>query len=295
MRKGTIVLLTILLLALAGVASAAFPETIALPDNFRPEGVVMGTGTEIYAGSLANGAIYRADVRTGAGEILVPGAEGRVSVGMDFDERDGLLYVAGGPTGNAYVYNTRTGTMAGEYALSSGGPTFVNDVAVTEYAAYFTESTAPVLYRLDLASGAVTTIALAPPYPQVAGFNSNGIVATPGEEWLVLAHSATGTLHRVDPETGASAMIDLGGVDLPNADGLERVGNHVYVVQNRSNQISELKMAGDYLSGERVEIITDLDFDVPTTATKFGNALYAVNARFGVPGAVEYDIVRVER
>jgi hypothetical protein len=46
-----------------------------------------------------------------------------------------------------------------------------------------------------------------------------------------------------------------------------------------------------------VETITNSAFRVPTTAAAFGNALYAVNARFGTnPGPdVEYEIVRVER
>jgi hypothetical protein len=44
-----------------------------------------------------------------------------------------------------------------------------------------------------------------------------------------------------------------------------------------------------------VDTITDDDFDVPTTIAEFGDALYAVNARFGIadPGLAEYDVVRV--
>ena len=48
-----------------------FPNLIALPDGFQPEGVVVGNGLDIYAGSLATGAVYKADLRTGQGEIIV--------------------------------------------------------------------------------------------------------------------------------------------------------------------------------------------------------------------------------
>ena len=298
MRKGTILAVIVLLLALAGVAGAkAFPDTVPLPDNFNPEGVTMGYGTHIYAGSLAGGAIYRADVRTGEGEVLFPGAADRWSVGMDFDRRTGYLYVAGGPTGNAYIYDTNGGPAGQPTVIPlATAPTFVNDVIVTEHAAYFTESAAPVLYRLDLATQTATTIALDDDFPRGFPFNSNGIVTTPGERWLVIAHSGNGSLHRVDPATGDTEEIDLGPAGVATPDGLERVGNTIYAVQNFLDQIAEVKMAGDYLSGEVAEdVIEDEDFDIPTTATKFGNALYAVNARFTTPDAVEFDIVRVER
>jgi hypothetical protein len=44
-----------------------------------------------------------------------------------------------------------------------------------------------------------------------------------------------------------------------------------------------------------VDLLTNSSFDVPTTIAKFGNALYAVNARFGTTPTpdTEYDVVRV--
>lgn len=297
MRKVTILVLLLALLALAGTALAAFPDTIPLPHGFQPEGVVMGRGTTIYAGSLADGAIYRADVRTGEGEVFIPGAEGRIAVGLDFDPRTGYLYVAGGPTGMAFVYDTATGELVAEYTLQEA-PTFVNDVVVTREAAYFTQSFRSEFYRLDLDTETVTTIAFDADYPfDPAGFNSNGIVASPNGEWLILANSGAAGLYRVDPETGESAPIDLGGQALPAVDGLVLQGNRIYAVQNALNQITEIKLSSDYLSGEVIEVITDEDFSTPTTATKFGNALYAVNARFFSPGYpdLDFDIVRVKR
>ncbi|NJM06076.1 hypothetical protein HC891_07540 [Candidatus Gracilibacteria bacterium] len=49
-------------------------------------------------------------------------------------------------------------------------------------------------------------------------------------------------------------------------------------------------------NGEIVELLTDEDFDIPTTVDSFGRALYAVNARFGTatPEDNSFQIVRVE-
>ena len=112
---------------------------ITLPNGWLPEGVVTGRGPVIYSGSRANGAIYAADLRTGEGAILVPGQAGRVAVGLSFDPRTNYIFVAGGGTGKAYVYDAETGALVQEYALTALGG-FVNDVIVTRDAAYFTQS-----------------------------------------------------------------------------------------------------------------------------------------------------------
>ena len=55
----------------------------------------------------------------------------------------GRLFVAGGMTGNAFVYDANTGRDIASYRLSRGG-SFVNDVVVTRTAAWFTDSFKPV-------------------------------------------------------------------------------------------------------------------------------------------------------
>jgi hypothetical protein len=67
-------------------------------------------------------------------------------------------------------------------------------------------------------------------------------------------------------------------------------------VRNQLNLIAVIELAPDFASGEVVGTITNPNFDVPTTIAAFGNALYAVNARFGVqdPNSASYSIVRVE-
>ncbi len=281
-----------------------FPDIIPLPDGFQPEGVVTGRGPTLYAGSLADGSIYEADLRTGAGTILVPPQDGRVAVGLAFDKRSGYIFVAGGETGQAYVYDSATGAEVASYTLTEPG-TFVNDVIVTREAAYFTDSSRPVLYRLPLLPGgrlvgdeAIEEIPLTGDFVFVPGaFNANGIEATQNGKYLILVHTERGELYRVDPDTGEATLIDLQGGAVPSGDGLLFVGNTLYVVQNFLNQIAVVDLDRSYTAGEIEGIITDEAFRIPTTLASFGSSLYAVNARFDVPPApdTEYEVVRVSR
>ena len=284
----------------AAAASPVYPEVIPLPDGSRPEGIVTGTGSEFFVGSLADGSIYRGDYRTGAGGILVEG-DGGPSVGLSYDARNDALFVAGGSTGMASVYDASTGETLATYDF---GGSFVNDVVVTRTAAYFTDSFQSVLYRVPLGpSGglcdpsSVSDLALGGDWVAVAGFNANGIDAPPDGEFLVVVNSTTGLLYRVDPETGEATDIDLGGDTVTAGDGILLDGKTLYVVRNRLNQIAVVELSPGATSGELVGAITDDDFDVPTTVAEFGRSLYAVNARFGTPPTptTAYDVVRVHK
>ena len=284
--------------------AGTFPSEIPLPLGFQPEGIAVGQGTDFFAGSLSNGAIYKGDLRTGAGDVLVEGTAGDVAVGLGYDERTNYLYVAGGPTGMAWIYDAGTGAEIAEITLTDPG-TFVNDVVVTRDAAFFTDSFRPYLYRVELDKGGevpanpeVTEIALAGEFVFTAGqFNANGIEATQNGKWLIVVNSFSGTLYRVNPATGEATTIDLGGETLVNGDGILLQGKTLYVVQNENNQIAVIRLSNDWLSGAIKSTITNSAFDVPTTVAMFGSSLYAVNARFGTEPAAEteYSIVRVPR
>jgi sugar lactone lactonase YvrE len=300
------ILLAVLLLQAFQVSAAppgTYPSPIPLPDGFRPEGIAVGRGDAFFVGSIPTGAIYRGDLRTGQGEILVPPQEGRAAIGLSVDERTNYLFVAGGGTGNGYVYDAATGATVSIYSLTAPG-TFVNDVIVTRDAAYFTDSFRPYLYRLPLSAGgalpdpaAVQEIALGGDFVSVPGFNTNGIDATPNGKWLVIVHSTRGELYRVDPETGHATLINLDGSDVTRGDGLLLDGKTLYVVQNRLNQIAVVRLNPQLTAGDITGYITDPDFDVPTTIAEFGSRLYAVNARFGTPDpdTLSYDVVKVSK
>lgn len=305
-RRSFLILLVFVLFA-ATIAAAplqAFPDVIPLPDGFQPEGIAVGKGHTFYVGSIPAGAVYRGDLRTGEGDVLVPAQEGRMAIGLKYDERTGLLFVAGGPTGFAYIYDGETGANVDEIQLTTG-PRFINDVVITRDAAYFTNSQQPVLYRVPLedngqlpATLQVQEIPLTGDYVFTPNaFNANGIAATPNGDTLIIVNSVDGVLYNVDPETGVATRIDLGGATVPNGDGILLQGKTLYVVQNRLNQIAVVELNPDLTSGEIVQTITDSDFRVPTTIARFGNSLYAVNARFGTTPtpSTEYEVVRVSR
>src|SRR6266545_3752729 len=164
--------------SLAADTAKPFPEVIQLPTGFRPEGIEVGRGTTFYAGSVGSGAIYRGNLRTGSGAILVPGGSGRLATGIELD-RHNRLFVAGAGTGNAYVYDAETGALLRTYNFGAS-PTFINDVVVTHGAAYFTDSQQADLYRIPIgpggALGTAETIHLGGEYAHVGGgaFNLTG-------------------------------------------------------------------------------------------------------------------------
>ena len=302
------VMATLTLTIPAGASGHSFPETIPLPNGFQPEGVASGNGTELYAGSLATGAIYKADARTGAGELINEAGDfdqPRMAVGLKHDSRSDVLWVAGGFMGEGYVYDADTGESLAVVELTAPG-TFINDVVVTRDAAYFTDSFQPVVFKVPLderglPAGSAEALPLTGDFISVPGeFNSNGIDATPNGQTLILVNSVTGTLYTVDPDSGAASAIDLGGEAVPSGDGILLDGRSLYVVQNLLNQIAVVELSPDLASGTvDPEPITSDAFAIPTTAAEFGSSLYAVNARFdvappGVPAPdVEFDIVQV--
>ena len=279
--------------ALTVAAAVPFPASIPLPDDFAPEGIATGRGTTFYAGSLAGDGIVRGDYRTGALEPLV--ATGGPFVGMKVDARN-QLWVAGGPAGSGYVFDGETGDQLRVIQLApSGESTFVNDVVVTDEAAWFTDSFRGVIYRVDLDDGSVSEVdltALAPPEPNV--FRLNGIDATPNGKTLIAVNSTAGELYRIDASSLDVAIIDLGG-ESAHGDGILLHGRTLYVVRDQDH-VAVIELAPDLLSGTVVDELTG-NLDVPTTVARFGSSLYVVNARFGTTDEppVEYWITRLDR
>ena len=290
------------MLALA-VAVEAKPasQVIVLPDASSAEGIAVGYGSTFYAGDLFAGDIFRGNLQRGTAELFIDAPEGRQATGMSFDEPTGLLYVAGGFTGEAYVYDTSDGTTVASYQFAdpNTGPV-INDVTITNDGAYFTNSTAAVLYFVPIVDGqpgAFSTLTLTGPAADTSGqFNNNGIVSTANGKTLIVAHSGNGELYTVDPKTGESAVIE--GVSVPNVDGITLQGHKLWAVQNFSNQISAVRLSADLSSGTVEYTITDPNFEIPTTAALHGNRLAVIQAKFDTglpPTADSYDVVIVGR
>jgi sugar lactone lactonase YvrE len=267
-------------------AHNAFPTEIALPDGWQPEGIAISGAPFAYFGSLVDGDIYRANLITGSGSVISQGP-GTPSVGLKLDHR-GRLFVAGGTGGDGRVVSVATGDILASYSFAVPG--FINDVVLTKNAAWFTESTTANLYKVPIArNGALppptgfVTLPLTGDFQVVPGFNANGITQTPDGRGLIIDQTATGLLFRVDPATGNTTQIDLGGVTLPNADGMLLDGRTLFVVQNVNNLVAVVHLNRAGTAGTVVQTLTDPRFDVPTTVAEFGNRLYLPNARFNTP------------
>lgn len=298
MRAKLLAVLTagVSLVAAAAAGGAAFPDRIELPDGWEPEGIATGRGHDLFVGSIPTGAVYRIDARTGEGSVAVPGQDGRAAIGLKADRRE-RLFVAGGPTGQAFVYDGDDGDDLASFQLApEGEATFVNDVALTRETAWFTDSQRPVLYGVSTDLSSFHELPLRG-FAMEPGFNLNGIVAARADKVLLAVQSNTGRLWRIDPDTGDASVVDLGGETLENGDGLLLHGRTLYAVQNRSNQIAVVRLDRRLDNGEVVRTIRHDDFDVPTTIARHGRSLYAANARFGTPpGAeTEYWVTRVGR
>jgi sugar lactone lactonase YvrE len=313
-RRLLLLLTTTALLGLVATAAVAtpapgravashrnLPATIPLPDGWQPEGIAIARDGTFYVGSIPTGAVFSGDVRTGRGEVLVEGREGRAAIGLKVDAR-GRLFVAGGPTGQAFVYDAHSGTPLASYQLATGN-TFINDVVVTRTAAWFTDSQNAFLYRVPLGrhgglpgQGDVSALPLSGDYRQQDGFNVNGIDAAQGGRVLVIVQSNTGLLFTVDPRSGVARRIDLGAESVPNGDGILLRGRTLFVVQNQLNLVAKIRLRQDLSAGRVVARISDPDFDVPTTIAAFRDSLYVVNARFTTPPTptTPYTVVRVD-
>jgi sugar lactone lactonase YvrE len=294
-------LLSVAAIHVAGLSGATkpFPEVIQLPRGFQPEGIEVGKGTTFYVGSVANGAIYRGNLRTGAGAILVAGEPGKAATGIELDSRS-RLFVAGAATGKAHVYNGKTGSPIRTYTFATSD-TFINDVVITRTGAYFTDSRKAVLYRVPIGAGGALgdaqTIPLGGDFSLATGFNLNGIDATPNGKTLIAVQSNKGKLYRIDPTTGVAREISLGGESVPNGDGILLAGKTLYVVQNQLNRVAVIALTPDLAAGRVVIRLSDPDFSVPTTIDDLGRRLYAVNARFGTPnpGSAEFQVVQLAK
>ena len=289
------------LAALAPAASAKDdPLTIPLPAGSSPEDVALGHGSTFYTGSLAGQGIFAGDLRTGVGHNLVQ-SPGHPITGLYVDDRN-RIWAAGGPAGDLRVFDADTGALLATYTLAGPGG-FVSDIVVTNDNAYVTNSFQPEMYTIPLGHGgrlpgqaAVRTTPLTGDivFSGPAGtFNANGIAFLDDE--LIVGQTNTGQLFRVDPDTGVAHAIDLGGQNVQGADGLMLRGRALYIAQNFPNLIAIVDLDRDMKTGTVEQRISDPRFDIPSSVIVFGNAVYAMNARFSSPNTPDktYDLVGV--
>jgi sugar lactone lactonase YvrE len=285
-----------------GASAAPKQEQIVLPGASSTEGIAVGRGATFFAGDLFRGDIFRGNLQRGTAALFIDAPDGRLAVGMKVDDAGGLLFVAGGFTGQAYVYNTETGATVATYQFANpAAGTFINDVTITPDGAWFTDSNQPKLYFVPLGPGetlgtAHTLVLSGPAAATPAAFNLNGIAATPNGATLIVAHSGVGLLYTVNPMTGASAPI--AGVSVPDVDGLLFEAGRLFAVQNTDNKVAVINLSSDLSSGVIEKFITSPNFHVPTTVARHGSQLALANSHFDTgipPTATRFEVVIVDR
>ncbi|GAA0476627.1 hypothetical protein Ade02nite_43150 [Paractinoplanes deccanensis] len=291
-RRTLAIVIATALAVVGGAAPAAAhspvrgPSVLALPDGFQPEGIAIGDKPYAYFGSRVDGDIYRVSLRTGRGSVFSEGP-GTPSLGLKIDDR-GRLFVAGGSGGNARVIDTRSGAVLKSYTLQTV-PSFINDVTLTGGAAWYTDSTNPVLFKLPLGRhGKLPSAAVAIPLTgdivYQTGNNANGIAPSPDGKALLVVQGNAGKLFRVTYD-GKATEVKLTGTDtsLVNGDGLWLRGRTLYVVQNRLNVITKIELNRSGTAGTVISRTGNPNFDVPTTIAEYGKRFYLPNARFTTP------------
>jgi sugar lactone lactonase YvrE len=281
--------------AITVAEEAPFPKKIFTQPGSPPEGFTIGKGTTAYQGGL-DGSIFKSDLRTGKGELLVDVVEPweittcRL-LGMRVDPRTNYLFAAGCYWGNAFVYDADNGALIAEYQLDSSGASVINDLAITNNAVYFTDFGQAFLYRLPLSSnGGLPAADAATAIPLIGDFGvgvANGIVATPDGKTLIVNDSFRAKIFRVDPKTGVAKEIVIEPALEGFLDGMILQGKTLYIVTpydfegtDLVDRIQVLQLSDDLLSAKRVNRITDVDFDGIASGAIFGDSLYVNSSRY---------------
>ena len=120
MRRLFVIALVLALFSVgAAVSAKSEPEVIVLPGATSAEGIATGAGSTFYAGDLFTGDIFRGDLSSGEVDPFINAPAGRMAVGLKADLAHDLLFVAGGLTGQAYVYDLTTGATARHLPIGS--------------------------------------------------------------------------------------------------------------------------------------------------------------------------------
>ena len=294
--------------------SGLFPDSIALPDGFAPEGITLD-GTTGFVGSLTNGAIQQIDVRTGDSTEFAPATDdGGPTVGLAVDNNGRLWAAAGGPVPGLFpdavagfrVYDTNTGGLLIGQDLPNVG--LVNDIWITSDAAWLTDSFSPNLIRVPIAEdgtiGEAELVAIGGEWVQPEGFGANGIVATADEAYLIVAQAmgpendGSSALFVLPLDSGASSLdatrIQL-DAPLLGGDGLVLDGSTLYVVGGPG--VTEIALSDSLTTGAVQGVLTVPGGITPTTADAFSSQLYVVDANFPAFGTPDtpFQVVAISR
>ena len=276
-------------LAMAGGALAApdkpSTEYVLTVNNGNPEGVAWDPESQtFFTGTTSNGTIYRGTLGDTSVDVWIAGP-GTAVIGMKVD--DGLLYVAGGPSGLVKVYDISSASLVATFETGTGG--FLNDLVVTDHGVFVTDSLRPFIWHitpelLEAGSGTPEAIAVSPEIPFGGGFALNGIVSFRAGEELVVVHSALGRLYRIDLTFSGSSVDErsITQITAPtvNGDGLLVDQGMLVAIIGGAGQLMFLDLDAQHTSASLLFTRTDPTFQRPSTIARAHNTYLVVNADF---------------
>ena len=267
----------------AQIERACEATAIELPgDDFYPEGVAADGAGALYVGSLATGAIVRAEP---CGEVtsFVPRKSGRGTLGLLVDSDAAMLWTcdidpAFASPAALIGYDLATGAEAARHPFPAGA-VVCNDIAQgADGSLYLTDSFGARILRVPGATrgdGRPAEVWLTHPSFAVApgAFGLNGITVV--DDRLFTVSFANGTLHRVGIGAGGAPIgpVEI-ALDRPltGLDGLKARGSRtLFAVENRltseveQSDLIRIDLAGD--RGATQVIARDLDGATTFAAT----------------------------
>lgn len=262
-----------------------------------PEGVAYDAGKGvIYTGSAVNGTIYAINAATGAvRKFQEGGALGRqAALGLKVDAQ-GRLWIAGGAQGTVSILTPDGMTLKVVETPKSPNP-FINDLTpAPDGNVYVTDSTRPVIFRVDRNLNLTAWLNLADtPIKYGPGVNLNGIVPTPDGRALLAVQTNTGVLWRINLRTKTVRQVMTG---LTGGDGLLLDGRTLYVTRNKEQVVSKVSLSADFASGRLTaeEPLRGLRF--PATLAMVGGDLVVTQAQLdrqmaGIPPETPFRLTR---
>lgn len=257
----------------------------------NPEGVAWDKHSRaFFVGATGDGTIYRGTLNnpTVSEFIAFPADSGRSSIGMKVHR--GLLYVAGGMTGNIYVYNLATKATVATFATGAGG--FLNDLVVTHKGdVYVTDSFRPMLWhvtdaQVQAGTGTPEAIDVAPKIEFIPGaFNLNGIVAREQGRQLIVVNTGNGKLFRVTLTRDGSDVRSIKairglGTRLTGGDGMIVDRGRLVVIIGDPATLNFVKLRDHNLRGRVTYIRGDKTLTGPSTVARAKTRYLVVNADF---------------
>jgi Cu-Zn family superoxide dismutase len=287
-------LLCIAALGILCAANSGAPASsrYALPAVIEyPEGIVYDPAHHsVYVAGTRSGTITWIDTRTGKSRIVGDGPKSEIGdafpgvLGLELYR--GRLWMAGGLTGKIFVAETRHGRRIATIATQSARPGLINDVAMTNGMAYFTDTLFPMIWAVDVRSRKPAATAIpwldltGSPIAYANGPNLNGIAYAPIAGALVVGQMNKGLLYRIDVATRAVTPIDVGGETFEGVDGIEVLGRTMFVIRQTAGEIVTVRMASDFRSGRVVNRVKDPELLAPATGAITEDSLVVVNTQF---------------